>query len=50
MGSRPGEAQYELAIVYHPIFSTEGYPTLRERVAPAFEELQARGLLELSGV
>src|SRR4030042_7122025 len=50
VGSRPGEAQYELAIVYHPIFSTEGYPTLRERVAPAFEELQARGLLELSGV
>jgi len=39
-----------VAIIYHPDFSARGYPALKGRVAPAFEELEARGLLELEGV
>lgn len=39
-----------LVIVYHPDFATLGYPALRERIAPAYEELRARGLLEKEGV
>lgn len=39
-----------LTLVYHPDFATRGYPALRDRVAPAYEELRARGLLEREGV
>ncbi len=42
--------QTRVAIVYHQDFSTRGYPTLRDRIAPAFEELRARGLLGREGV
>lgn len=45
-----GEAAAKLAIVYHPDFSIHGYPVLRDRVAPAFEELKSRGLLSRQGV
>lgn len=41
---------FRLAVVYHPDFSIRGYPVLRDRVAPAFDELRTRGLLELEGV
>ncbi len=37
-------------VVYHPDFSERGYPALKGRVAPAFQELESRGLLELEGV
>ena len=40
----------KLVLVYHPDFATLGYPALRDRVAPAWEELRARGLLEHEGV
>lgn len=39
-----------LVVVYHPDFAVHGYPVLRDRVAPAFDELRARGLLDLEGV
>ncbi len=39
-----------LVVVYHPEFATRGYPALRERVAPAFDELRSRGLLGREGV
>lgn len=40
----------KLVVVYHPDFATRGYPALRERVAPAFDELRSRGLLERAGI
>jgi acetoin utilization deacetylase AcuC-like enzyme len=40
----------ELAIVYHPDFTVQGYPVLRDRVGPAFDELRTRGLLGLEKV
>jgi acetoin utilization deacetylase AcuC-like enzyme len=40
----------KLAVVYHPDFALHGYPALRDRVAPAFDELRERGLLSLEGV
>lgn len=43
------EKVYRLVVVYHPDFASRGYPALRERVAPAFEELRARGLLDREG-
>lgn len=39
-----------LVVVYHPDFATLGYPALRERIAPAYEELRARSLLGKEGV
>ncbi len=48
-----GQAEKEisrLVIVYHPDFSAHGYPALKARVAPAFDELNARGLLDMAGV
>jgi acetoin utilization deacetylase AcuC-like enzyme len=42
--------QHKLAIVYHPDFAVHGYTALRERVAPAFDELRIRGLLSHDGV
>jgi acetoin utilization deacetylase AcuC-like enzyme len=42
--------RYKLAIVYHPDFAVHGYTALRERVAPAFDELRIRGLLSHDGV
>jgi len=42
--------QLRLAVVYHPDFSVHGYPVLRDRVEPAFNELRVRGLLGLPGV
>ncbi|MBN2028065.1 MAG: histone deacetylase [Actinobacteria bacterium] len=42
--------RFALALIYHPDFSLHGYPALRDRVAPAFEELKARGLLDLDTV
>ncbi len=39
-----------VAVVYHPDFSTRGYPALKGRVAPAYQELESRGLLELESV
>lgn len=50
MDRRNDEKQARLAIVYHPDFSIHGYPALRERIAPAFDELHSRGLLGLKGV
>ncbi len=44
------EERAKLVIVYHPDFASHGYPALRDRVAPAFEELRARGLLDREGV
>ena len=44
------EKSYRLALVYHPDFAARGYPALRDRVAPAYEELRERGLLEREGV
>lgn len=44
------EGHTRLVIVYHPDFASRGYPALRDRVAPAFEELRARGLLDREGV
>ncbi len=35
-----------LAVVYHPDFALYGYPVLRERLSPAFNELKERGLLD----
>ncbi len=43
-------AARKLVLVYHPDFAARGYPALRDRVAPAFEELRARGLLDREGV
>ncbi len=40
----------KVAVVYHPAFSDKGYPALKGRVAPAFQELESRGLLELESV
>ncbi len=40
----------KLALLYHPDFARRGYPALRDRVAPAFDELKARGILERAGV
>ncbi|MDY6796270.1 MAG: histone deacetylase [Actinomycetota bacterium] len=40
----------KLAITYHDDFSIHGYPVLRDRVAPAFDELVSRGLLDRDGV
>jgi acetoin utilization deacetylase AcuC-like enzyme len=37
-------------IIYHPDFSKNGYPVLRERVSPALDELGSRGLLDREGV
>ena len=48
-GYREGE-RLKLVIVYHPDFSAHGYPTLRDRVAPAYDELRDRGLLDRDGV
>jgi acetoin utilization deacetylase AcuC-like enzyme len=45
-----GVRGYKLALVYHPDFAVRGYPALRDRISPAYEELRARGLLERSGV
>lgn len=42
--------QLKLIIVYHPDFTIHGYPVLRERVAPALEEIRSRGLLDREGV
>jgi len=42
--------RFKLAVVYHPDFALHGYPALRDRVAPAFEELKERGLLDMAGV
>jgi acetoin utilization deacetylase AcuC-like enzyme len=52
MESEPGKKKerYKLALVYHPDFAGHGYPALRDRVAPAYEELRTRGLLEREGV
>lgn len=44
------ERRCGLVLVYHPDFALRGYPALRERVAPAFDELRSRGLLEREGV
>lgn len=43
-------AQFKLALIHHPDFTTHGYPALRERIAPAFDELRVRGLLSLDSV
>jgi len=43
-------SRHKLAIVYHPDFAVHGYTALRERVAPAFDELRIRGLLTRDGV
>ncbi|MDI6873929.1 histone deacetylase [Candidatus Solincola sp.] len=45
-----GGERCRLVVVYHPDFATQGYPALRERIAPAFEELKSRGILEREGV
>ena len=45
-----GGAARRLLIVYHPRFAVEGYPALKDRVAPAFEELRVRGVLDREGV
>lgn len=39
-----------LAVVYHPDFAASGYYVLRDRLAPAFEELKSRGCLDRPGV
>jgi acetoin utilization deacetylase AcuC-like enzyme len=44
------EPRFKLAIVYHPDFAAYGYPALRDRVAPAFAELEERGLLAMGRV
>ncbi|MEW6554547.1 MAG: histone deacetylase [Actinomycetota bacterium] len=44
------EKNCRLALVYHPDFAARGYPALRDRIAPAYEELRERGLLEREGV
>ncbi|NPV60075.1 MAG: histone deacetylase [Actinobacteria bacterium] len=40
----------KVTVVYHQDFGAHGYPALKGRVAPAFEELGSRGLLDLEGV
>lgn len=40
----------KLALVYHPDFALHGYPVLRDRVEPAWRELEARGLVGAEGV
>jgi len=45
-----GGVSRKLALVYHPDFAVRGYPALRDRVAPAFDELAARGILDSAGV
>ena len=50
MERQPDQEHCELLIVYHPEFAAQGYPALRERVEPAFDELQSRGLLQLPQV
>ncbi|MDD5665744.1 MAG: histone deacetylase [Actinomycetota bacterium] len=52
MTDEPGEkkGRFKLALIYHPDFATRGYPALRDRVAPAYDELRARGILEREGV
>jgi acetoin utilization deacetylase AcuC-like enzyme len=50
-GDRLGDVGHvKVAVIYHPEFSMYGYPVLRDRVAPAFHELSARGLLDRDGV
>jgi acetoin utilization deacetylase AcuC-like enzyme len=51
MGERdkPGP-RMKLVVVYHPDFAAHGYPALRDRVEPAFDELRRRGLLGREGV
>jgi acetoin utilization deacetylase AcuC-like enzyme len=49
-GREAGKAQLKLAILYHPDFFIHGYPVLRGRVAPAFDELRSRGLLDREGI
>lgn len=46
----PPKDNLNLLIVYHPDFSDHGYPVLKRRIGPAFEELHARGLLGMRGV
>jgi acetoin utilization deacetylase AcuC-like enzyme len=41
---------FEVAVVYHPDFAAHGYPVLRDRVGPAFDELSIRGLLRMEKV
>lgn len=41
---------YKVTVVYHEDFAFYGYPALRDRIAPSFEELKRRGLLEREGV
>jgi len=50
MDMAEGEKRCKLVVVYHPDFAVHGYPALRERIAPAFEELRSRGILEREGV
>ncbi len=38
--------RFKLALVYHPDFAQYGYPALRDRIAPAYNELRARGILD----
>ncbi len=49
-GTQKADPKYLLAVVYHPDFAVHGYPALRGRVAPAFEELKERGLLAMESV
>lgn len=37
----------KVLVTYHRDFAVSGYPVLRDRVAPAFEELKIRGYLDL---
>ncbi len=39
-----------LVVLYHPDFATSGFTVLRDRLAPAFEELGSRGYLDRPGV
>ncbi len=41
---------YRVTVVYHEDFSRYGYPALKDRIAPSFQELRRRGLLEKDGV
>lgn len=44
------EKRCKLVVIYHPDFAAQGYPALRERIAPAFDELRMRGHLDKEGV
>ena len=44
------DPKFKLAVLYHPDFAVHGYPALRDRVAPAFQELKERGLLDSEDV